>query len=540
MIMYSIIQSLPTILLLASCLPTIVQCQHHRQLRHAPSNDNRQSNDYIDPIIMNEPSTQSFDTPTPSPSSFHIPVGEDTSLPPTYAFKTTTTSYHNDDAPYPPLSLPISAFQSKMTPSLVQLHSAESSLQETSTAVPTSQPSSDTIDGAPSKLSSSSTITPPTLNTSSTNNKLFQQNEQLSFTTSLHSASNTDDDDASASTELVHCNSSSSAAKDTSIEPYHIIELPYYYQIETTQRRSTIIQNAIVEQSILSAMKDHILTCDEHNDKEEDIRHRALSNEQLKSLVVAVSSDQSNKRECKYDFDDELDMFIYNISLIYIISIIHKTLDACSDTSTSQHCHIVEGKLTFFVQNMRDDNEEEDRIISKAYTTIELVFHSFDSNTNININRDTSDRLSYIGNNPVSLLPADELTEVSQDTSPSSEDTAGIFITIFLVLSVCGCLGAIVVLCTFSRRLIHNKEESLCDSDDEESQMKSRASNNTLSSSSGSTDPIDTQEVEEEIDWNRMVYIESLALSQPTTSSSLSRVPEDTSVDYGCADEASI
>ena len=233
---------------------------------------------------------------------------------------------------------------------------------------------------------------------------------------------------------------------------------------------------------------------------------------------------------------------IYNISLISFISIIHKTLDACSDTPTSQHCHIVEGKLTLFVQDMSDDNEEEDRIISKAYTTIELVFHSLDS-TNNNINRDTSDRLSYIGNNPVSLLPADELTEVSQDTpSSSSKDAAGIFITIFLVLSVCGCLGAIVVLCTFSRRLIHNKEESLCDSDDEESQMKVGASNNTLSSSSGgsSTDPIDSQEVEEEVDWNRMVYIESLALSQPTTASSLSRVPEDTSVDYGCADEWSI
>jgi len=216
------------------------------------------------------------------------------------------------------------------------------------------------------------------------------------------------------------------------------------------------------------------------------------------------------------------------------------TIDACSDTSTSQYCHIVEGKLTLFVQDDMSDDNEEDRIISKAYTTIELVFHSLDSNTNSNINRDTSDRLSYIGNNPLSLLPAGELTEVSQDTT--SEDAAGIFITIFLVLSVCGCLGAIVVLCTFSRRLINNKEESLYDSDDEESQMKSRASNNTLSSSSrgSSTDPIDTQEVEEEIDWNRMVYIESLALSQPTTSSSLSRVPEDTSVDYGCADETSI
>jgi len=246
---------------------------------------------------MNEPSTQSLDPPTLPPSSFHIPVGEDTSLPPTYAFTTTTTSYHNDDAPYPPLPLPISAFQSKMTPSLVQLHSTESSLQAT-TIVPTSQPStSDTIDGAPSKLSLS-TITPPTLNTSSTN-KLFQQNEHLSFTTSLHSESNMDDDD-DASTELVHCNSSSSKVEDTSIEPYHIIELPYYYQIETTQLRSTVIQIAIVEQSILSAMADHVLTCDEHNDKEEDIRRRALSNKQLKSRIVAVSSDQSNKRECKF------------------------------------------------------------------------------------------------------------------------------------------------------------------------------------------------------------------------------------------------
>jgi len=230
-------------------------------------------------------------------------------------------------------------------------------------------------------------------------------------------------------------------------------------------------------------------------------------------------------------------VFINNISshIFYIIHLPHK--DACSDTSTSQHCHIVEGKLTLFVQDMSDDNEE-DRIISKAYTTIELVFHSLDSNTNSNINRDTSDRLSYIGNNPLSLLPAGELTEVSQDTT--SED-AGIFITIFLVLSVCGCLGAIVVLCTFSRRLTNNKEESLYDSDDEGSQMKPGASNNTLSSSSGgsSTDPIDTQEEEEEIDWNRLVYIESLALSQPTTLSSLSRV-EDTSVDYGCADETSI
>ena len=286
-------QSLPTLLLLASCLPTIVKCQHHRQLRHAPSNDNRQSNDYIDPIIIDEPSTQSLDVPTLSPSPFHIPVEEDTSLTPTYAFTTTTTSYDDDnnDTPYPPLPLPISAFQSKMTPSLVHLHSTESSLQ--TTTIPTSQP---TIDGAPSKLS---TITSPTLNSSSSasTNKLFQQNEQLSFTTSLHSASNIDDDDISASTEVVHCNSSSSSVEDTSVEPFHLIELPYYYQIETTQHRSTVIQIAIVEQSILSAMADHILTCD--HDKEEDIRHRALSNGQLKSRVVAVSLDQSNKRECK-------------------------------------------------------------------------------------------------------------------------------------------------------------------------------------------------------------------------------------------------
>jgi len=239
---------------------------------------------------MNEPSTQSLDPPTLPPSSFHIPVGEDTSLPPTYAFTTTTTSYDNDndDAPYPPLPLPISAFQSKMTPSLVQLHSTESSSLQTTATVPTSQPPS-TVDELSSTITSS---------TSSTN-KLFKQNEQLSFTTSLYSTSNTDDDDTSASTELVHCNSSSAAAKDTSIEPYHIIELPYYYQIETTQLRSTVIQIAIVEQSILSAMADHILTCGEHNDKEEDIRHLALSNEQMKSRVVAVSSDQPNKRECK-------------------------------------------------------------------------------------------------------------------------------------------------------------------------------------------------------------------------------------------------
>ena len=214
-------QSLPTLLLLASCLPTIVKCQHHRQLRHAPSNDNRQSNDYIDPIIIDEPSTQSLDVPTLSPSPFHIPVEEDTSLTPTYAFTTTTTSYddNNDDTPYPPLPLPISAFQSKMTPSLVHLYSAESSLQ-TTTTVPTSYPSSsDTIDGAPSKLSS--TITSPTLNTSSSasTNKLFQQNEHLSFTTSLHSVSITDDD-ISASTEVVHCNSSSSKVQDTQIKPY--------------------------------------------------------------------------------------------------------------------------------------------------------------------------------------------------------------------------------------------------------------------------------------------------------------------------------
>ena len=229
-------------------------------------------------------------------------------------------------------------------------------------------------------------------------------------------------------------------------------------------------------------------------------------------------------------------MCLFIIShLIPDIPIIHYIIDACSDTSTSQYCHIVEGKLTLFVQDMSDDNEE-DRIIPKAYTTIELVFHFLDNANNNIINRDASDHLRYIGNNPVSLLPADKLTEVSQ------KDAAGIFIVIFLVLSVCGCLGAIVALCTFSRRLVNNKEESLYDSDDEESQMKSRVSNNTLSSSSdgSSTDPIDTQEEEEEIDWNRMVYIESLALSQPATSSSLSRVPEDTSVDYGCADEWSI
>ena len=130
------------------------------------------------------------------------------------------------------------------------------------------------------------------------------------------------------------------------------------------------------------------------------------------------------------------DVFIYNNHLLPVISTIHHDIDACSDTSTSQHCHIVEGKLTLFVQDMNDDNEE-DRIISKIYTTIELVFHSLDT-TNNNNNRDTSDRLSYIGNNPVSLLPADWLTEVSQNTSSSSsEDAAGIFITIFLVLSVC-------------------------------------------------------------------------------------------------------
>lgn len=142
------------------------------------------------------------------------------------------------------------------------------------------------------------------------------------------------------------------------------------------------------------------------------------------------------------------------------------------------------------------------------------------------------------------------------NTTTGSNVRAGIFTTIFLVISVCGCLGAVAVLVMFLRSFADKSERHL---DDEESQRDEEKSNgipNTISitiSSSSSDDgmgcddlgsltdhtdhPIEAQE--QESDWCKLVYLESLALSLPSWAV-LTRVPEETSVDYGYADERSI
>ena len=218
-----------------------------------------------------------------------------------------------------------------------------------------------------------------------------------------------------------------------------------------------------------------------------------------------------------------------------------------------QSCQIVEGKITLLVQGSDTDEQEEESLVSTVYTAIMLMFHSLD-NTDQGMGR-----VSYIGSNPVSLSPVDKLSK-RQDmntTTDISNVRAGIFTTIFLAISVCGCLGAAAVLVLNIRSFADKSERHL---DDEESQYDEEKSSGipntiaiTISSSSSSDDglgcddlgsltdhtdhPIEAQE--QESDWCKLVYLESLALSLPS-SAVLTRVPEETSVDYGYADERSI
>ena len=228
--------------------------------------------------------------------------------------------------------------------------------------------------------------------------------------------------------------------------------------------------------------------------------------------------------------------------------------DTCFNPPREQSCEIVEGKITLLVQGSNTDEQEEESLVSKAYTAVMLMFHSLDNN------EQGMGRVSYIGSNPVSLSPVDKLSK-RQDMNTATDISnvgAGIFTTIFLVVSVCGCLGAVAVLVMYLRSLADKSERHLYDEESQYDEEKSSGIPNTIaitiSSSSSSDDdlgcddlgqsltdhtdhPIEAQE--QESDWSKLVYLESLALSLPS-SAVLTRVPEETSVDYGYADERSI
>ena len=172
-----------------------------------------------------------------------------------------------------------------------------------------------------------------------------------------------------------------------------------------------------------------------------------------------------------------------------------------------------------------------------------LVFESLDIQG--------TDWVKYIGSSPAVLNPAvNKLTKQQDMSTTSSDDRSGIFL---LVVSVLGCIGAIgglvMVLCKSSgenRRSPYQRNEKKANIPNTISITLSSSSDGITdfpsSHSEGSlTDHVDhpMEALDEEANWCRSVYLESLALSLPGSFNKLSEVPEETSVRYGC-DETSI
>ena len=215
------------------------------------------SNDYHHPIVpIDIEIDDTLSHPTPSPST-------------NKEYDDTTTSA----SPTSNTLLIPSSFHSKMSSTLNQLHSSATStnsiMHQPNTNTPTSNPTA----------SYSLSVTDPAPK------KLFRQVEHLTFTTQLEKDTISFSDNNS-----VYCNSKQE--EDGTYTTLDII--PFYYQMESSDKGSMMMHNQKINNSILSALAG-ILTCDdtiEDEDREEDIRRLRegsvvgayIDNEECKSL----------------------------------------------------------------------------------------------------------------------------------------------------------------------------------------------------------------------------------------------------------------
>ena len=118
--------------------------------------------------------------------------------------------------------------------------------------------------------------------------RLFRQVEHLTFTTQLEEDITT----ISYSDNSVYCNS-----KQEEEGTYQQLDVPFYYQMESSDNESMMIHNQKINSSILSALSG-ILTCDDAIETiEEDIRRLRegsavgayIDNEECKSCVYIVN-----------------------------------------------------------------------------------------------------------------------------------------------------------------------------------------------------------------------------------------------------------
>ena len=208
-------------------------------------------------------------------------------------------------------------------------------------------------------------------------------------------------------------------------------------------------------------------------------------------------------------------------------------LDTCSNSKV-QSCHIVEGKIILILQG---DDAGDDSIAYKAYTSVKLAF--------LTLSLDDQSRVSYIGNNPMSLPDVDRLSK-RQDMAHKN---TSVFYYILLAVTVLGTIMAIVVLIVFLRSTTDKNGEAHDDgslNDEEKSTGVPGTICITLSSSSDgivelggnalpspdhgkNRDVAEDEDSDEELDWCNFVYLQSLALS---------RVPEEASIDYECEERS--
>ena len=222
------------------------------------------SNDHHHPIVPIDMVAIDTAHPTPSPS-----------INTEYDDTTTSASPTSNTLPVP------SSFHSKMSSTLNQLHSSASTSTNSIMHHPTNNPKV--------SYNTNTTTSNPTASyalsvTDPAPKKLFRQVEHLTFTTQLEKDTISFSDNNS-----VYCNSKQE--EDGTYTTLDII--PFYYQMESSDKGSMMIHNQKINNSILSALSG-ILTCDDTiDDVEEDIRRLReesvvgayIDNEECKSFV---------------------------------------------------------------------------------------------------------------------------------------------------------------------------------------------------------------------------------------------------------------
>ena len=222
------------------------------------------SNDYHHPIVpidIDIDDTLSHPTPSPSTNTEHD--------------DTTTSASPTSDTRHIP-----SSFHSKMSSTLNQLHSSATSTNSIMHHPNTNNPKVSSNTNTPTSNPTAShvlSVTDPAPN------KLFRQVEHLTFTAQLEKDTISFSDNNS-----VYCNS-----KQEEDGRYTTLDIiPYYYQMESSDKESMMMHNQKINNSILSALSG-ILTCDDTiEDVEEDIRRLRegsvvgayIDNEECKSL----------------------------------------------------------------------------------------------------------------------------------------------------------------------------------------------------------------------------------------------------------------